>query len=81
MDTILLQEIRDLIEKLPVDNTLIKEILTKINELAATIEDFPQVVNDVASITYDVSSMSYDTNLANEKLIKYARCVEKSRNM
>lgn len=68
MDTILLQEIRDLIEKLPVDNTLIKEILTKINELAATIEDFPQVVNDVASITYDVSTMAYDTNAANENL-------------
>ena len=68
MDTILLQEIRDLIEKLPVDNILIKEILAKINELAANLKDVPQIVNDVASITNDVSSISYDSNLANENL-------------
>ena len=67
MDTILLQEIRDLIEKLP-DDSALKEILTKITELVANLEDVPQIANNVASITHDVSSMSYDTNLANENL-------------
>lgn len=68
METILLQKIRDLIEKLPVDNTLITEILTKLTELAANLEDVPQIANDVASITEDVLNIATESETTNTNL-------------
>lgn len=68
METILLQEIRDLLEKLPVSDETLTQLLEKLTELAANMEDMPQVANDVSAITDDVSSIATESALTNSNL-------------